>query len=75
MRIVCFVQKTFENALPRLGALLPDEVHVLDLAAAIKAGDAAGPSPLSWYDLDGSYLPHALAFVRATLLDPAYQLK
>ena len=64
MRIVCFVQKAFENAPPRLGALLPDEVHVLDLAAAIKAGDAAPPSPLSWYDLDGAYLPHALAFVR-----------
>jgi 2-keto-4-pentenoate hydratase/2-oxohepta-3-ene-1,7-dioic acid hydratase in catechol pathway len=64
MRIVCFVQKAFGNATPRLGALLPDEVHVLDLAAAIKAGDAAAPSLLSWYDLDGSCLPHALAFVR-----------
>ncbi len=62
MRIVCFVPKTPADAAPRMGALLPDDVHVLDLAAAIKAS-GAGPL-LSWYDLDGSYLPHALAFVR-----------
>ena len=60
MRIVCFVPKTSGDAAPRLGALLPDEGHVLDFAAAIKAGDAA---PLgAWYDLDGPYLPRALAF-------------
>ena len=38
MRIVCFVPKTSGDAAPRLGALLPDDVHVLDFAAAIKAG-------------------------------------
>jgi 2-keto-4-pentenoate hydratase/2-oxohepta-3-ene-1,7-dioic acid hydratase in catechol pathway len=63
MRIVCFVPKASGEDAPRLGALLPDDVHVLDLAAAIKAGDAGG-SLLSWYDLDGPYLPHALALVR-----------
>src|SRR5215212_10322170 len=63
MRIVCFVSKASGDAAPRLGALLPDEVHVLDLAAVVKA-DGGAPSLLSWYDLDGPYLPHALAFVR-----------
>src|SRR4051794_30046829 len=63
MRIVCFVPKASAEAAPRLGALLPDDVHVLDLAAAIKARDSGG-SLLSWYDLDGPYLPRALAFVR-----------
>ena len=63
MRIVCFVPKASGDAVPRLGALLPDEVHVLDLPAAIKAG-AQAASPLTGYDLDGSYLPHALAVVR-----------
>ena len=28
MRIVCFVPKTSGDAAPRLGALLPDDVHV-----------------------------------------------
>jgi 2-keto-4-pentenoate hydratase/2-oxohepta-3-ene-1,7-dioic acid hydratase in catechol pathway len=63
MRIVCFVPKTPGDATPRLGTLLPDEVHVLDLAAAIGAGASTAPL-LSWYDLDGSFLPQALAFVR-----------
>jgi 2-keto-4-pentenoate hydratase/2-oxohepta-3-ene-1,7-dioic acid hydratase in catechol pathway len=63
MRIVCFVPKTSGEAAPRLGALLPDEVHVLDFAAAIKAGNAAGPLS-AWYDLEGPYLSRALAFAR-----------
>src|SRR6187200_3254240 len=63
MRIVCFIPKASGEDAPRLGALLPDDVHVLDLAAAIKARDAAA-SLLSWYDLDGPYLPHALSLVR-----------
>jgi len=63
MRIVCFVSKASGDAAPRLGALLPDEVHVLDLASVVKT-DGSAPSLLSWYDLDGPYLPHALAFVR-----------
>jgi len=63
MRIVCFVPKASAKDAPRLGALLPDDVHVLDLAAAINASDTR-PSLLSWYDLEGPYLPRALAFVR-----------
>jgi 2-keto-4-pentenoate hydratase/2-oxohepta-3-ene-1,7-dioic acid hydratase in catechol pathway len=68
MRIVCFVPKAPSDAAPRLGALLPDEVHVLDFAPAIRAG-AAEPQ-LSWYDLDGPYLPQALALVRDLGTDP-----
>ena len=63
MRIVCFVPKTSGDAAPRLGALLQDDVHVLDFAAAIKAGDAAAPL-IAWYDLDGPYLSRAFAFAR-----------
>jgi 2-keto-4-pentenoate hydratase/2-oxohepta-3-ene-1,7-dioic acid hydratase in catechol pathway len=68
MRIVCFVQKASSDAAPRLGALLPDGVHVLDFPAAIKAG-AAEPL-LRWYDLDGPYLAQALALVRGLGADP-----
>jgi 2-keto-4-pentenoate hydratase/2-oxohepta-3-ene-1,7-dioic acid hydratase in catechol pathway len=63
MRIVCFVPKSLPNAMPRLGALLSDEVHVLDFAAVIESSDPAPPL-LAWYDLDGTYLPQALRFVR-----------
>ena len=63
MRIVCFVAKTSGDAAPRLGALLPDQVHVLDFAAVIEAPAAAAPL-IAWYDLDGPYLPRALAFAR-----------
>src|SRR5687767_272297 len=63
MRIVCFAPKTSGDAALRLGALLPDEVHVLDFAVAINAGDGAGPL-VAWYDLDGPYLPRALALGR-----------
>ena len=61
MRIVCFVPKTSGDAAPRLGALLPDNVHVLDFLAVIAPADAAPPL-LAWYDLDGPYLPRALAY-------------
>src|SRR5574339_133711 len=68
MRIACFVPKTSADAAPRVGALLPDETHVLDFAAAIDAG-ASAPL-LSWYDLDGPYLRQALALVRDLGADP-----
>ena len=69
MRIVCFVPKASTDAAPRLGALLPDDVHVLDLAVAT----AAAHEPVSfrdWYDLDGPCLPKALAFLRTLGGDP-----
>ena len=69
MRIVCFVPKASSDAAPRLGALLPDDVHVLDFPAAIKAG-AAEPL-LAWYDLDGPYLAQARALVRISAPIPS----
>jgi 2-keto-4-pentenoate hydratase/2-oxohepta-3-ene-1,7-dioic acid hydratase in catechol pathway len=65
MRIVCFVPKASTGATPRLGVLPAGEVHLLDLATAIEAG-AEARSLLTWYDLDGPYLPQAVEFV-ATL--------
>jgi 2-keto-4-pentenoate hydratase/2-oxohepta-3-ene-1,7-dioic acid hydratase in catechol pathway len=76
MRIVCFVPKTSGNAAPRLGALLPDDVHVLDFAAVTTAADAAFPLN-AWYDLDGPCLPRALAVARdlgADVLEGARRL-
>lgn len=64
MRIVAFVPKGGPASAPRVGALLPDNVHLLDFARAVDAGGTAPPL-LSWYDLDGEHLPKALAFTRA----------
>jgi 2-keto-4-pentenoate hydratase/2-oxohepta-3-ene-1,7-dioic acid hydratase in catechol pathway len=69
MRIVCFASKASSDTAPRLGALLSDGAHVLDFAAAIKAGSAA--PLLSWYDLEGPYLPQALALLTDLCADTA----
>jgi len=63
MHIVSFVPKTAESSAPRVGALLPDRVHILDFAAAVDFGGTQ-PPPMSWYDLDGGSLPRAMKIVR-----------
>ena len=63
MHIVAFVPKQSAEVAPRVGALLPDQVHVVDFAAAIAAPPPV--SPLAWYDLDGGYLPQAMAWMHA----------
>lgn len=63
MHIVAFVPKQSTEVPPRVGALLPDQVHVVDFAAAI--GAEPPPSLLAWYDLDGRYLPQATEWLHA----------
>lgn len=63
MRIICFRQKGTSMAAARVGVLLEDQVHALDLARAIDLGGTSVPV-LSWMDLDGEYLPKALTLVR-----------
>jgi 2-keto-4-pentenoate hydratase/2-oxohepta-3-ene-1,7-dioic acid hydratase in catechol pathway len=63
MHIVSFVPKEAPGASPRCGALLPDEVHLVDFAAAIAADPPR--SYLAWFDLDGDYLPNAIAWMHA----------
>jgi hypothetical protein len=63
MHIVSFVPKENLVASPRCGALLPDEVHLVDFAAVL--GVEAPLSHLDWFDLDGQYLPKAVDWMRA----------
>jgi 2-keto-4-pentenoate hydratase/2-oxohepta-3-ene-1,7-dioic acid hydratase in catechol pathway len=59
MKLVSFYLENVESrANARVGALLADENHVLDFAAAL--GDAP-EDPLAWFDLDGDWLPRARA--------------
>jgi 2-keto-4-pentenoate hydratase/2-oxohepta-3-ene-1,7-dioic acid hydratase in catechol pathway len=60
MHIVSFVSKEAPGAPPRCGALLPDEVHLVDFAAAIGSQPS---SYLSWFDLSGEHLPQAIAWM------------
>jgi 2-keto-4-pentenoate hydratase/2-oxohepta-3-ene-1,7-dioic acid hydratase in catechol pathway len=69
MRLVTFTsnERGTERA-ARVGALLPGGEFVVDLLAAIEAGrrgmgsDIPG-DPLSWFDLDGPWLPAARALL------------
>jgi 2-keto-4-pentenoate hydratase/2-oxohepta-3-ene-1,7-dioic acid hydratase in catechol pathway len=63
MHIVSFVPKSAASSAPRVGALLPDRVHILDLASAVDLGGTQ-PPPLAWFDLDGAWLPQAMRIVR-----------
>jgi 2-keto-4-pentenoate hydratase/2-oxohepta-3-ene-1,7-dioic acid hydratase in catechol pathway len=58
MHIVAFVPKSAVSVKPRVGALLPDRVHILDFAAAVDLGGTEPPSS-AWYDLDAEWLPQA----------------
>jgi 2-keto-4-pentenoate hydratase/2-oxohepta-3-ene-1,7-dioic acid hydratase in catechol pathway len=59
MHIVAFVSKTAAGGPPRVGALLPDRVHILDFASALDLGDTQPPWSV-WYDLDSEWLPKAM---------------
>ena len=63
MHIISFVPKTAGAPAPRVGALLPDRVHILDFAAAVDLG-GTHPPPMAWYDLDAEWLPQAMKIVR-----------
>ena len=73
MHIVAFVPKT---AVPeqgsgglsaaRVGALLPDRVHIFDFASALDLGSTLPPWS-AWYDLDSEWLPKAMKL--AAVLD------
>jgi 2-keto-4-pentenoate hydratase/2-oxohepta-3-ene-1,7-dioic acid hydratase in catechol pathway len=69
MHIVAFVPKAAGSIRPRVGALLPDRVHILDFAAAVDLGGTQ-PPPNAWYDLDGEWLPRALGIARSLGTDP-----
>ena len=69
MHIVAFVPKAAGSIPPRVGALLPDRVHILDFAAAVDLGGTQ-PPPNAWYDLDGEWLPRALGIARSLGADP-----
>jgi 2-keto-4-pentenoate hydratase/2-oxohepta-3-ene-1,7-dioic acid hydratase in catechol pathway len=64
MHIVAFAPKSAASMNPRLGALLPDRVHILDFAAAVDLGGTQAP-PNAWYDLDGEWLPAALGVAKS----------
>jgi 2-keto-4-pentenoate hydratase/2-oxohepta-3-ene-1,7-dioic acid hydratase in catechol pathway len=62
MHIVAFVPKSAVSTAPRVGALLPDRVHILDFASAIDLGGTQPPW-FAWYDLDAEWLPKATKIV------------
>jgi 2,4-didehydro-3-deoxy-L-rhamnonate hydrolase len=64
MRIVAYTSKGSSSTSSRIGALLPDGSHVLDLARAVDP-DGSAPGPSAWYDLDGEWLPRAITYVRS----------
>jgi 2-keto-4-pentenoate hydratase/2-oxohepta-3-ene-1,7-dioic acid hydratase in catechol pathway len=63
MHIVAFAPKSASSMNPRVGALLPDRVHILDFAAAVDLGGTQAP-PNAWYDLGGEWLPRALGVAK-----------
>jgi 2-keto-4-pentenoate hydratase/2-oxohepta-3-ene-1,7-dioic acid hydratase in catechol pathway len=64
MKIVCFVLKASPTSAPRIGALLPGETHVVDLARAVDP-DGSAPPQGEWYDLAGDWLPRATRYHEA----------
>lgn len=64
MRIICYRQQGSSSASGRVGALLEDAVHVVDLGRLIDFGETNVPV-LSWMDLDGEYLPKAINLLSA----------
>ena len=72
MRIVCSIAE----APPRsrraaLGALLPDDVHVLDLAGRDRGQRRWRVAPTLVRSATAAWLPHALAFIREWTTDDA----
>jgi 2-keto-4-pentenoate hydratase/2-oxohepta-3-ene-1,7-dioic acid hydratase in catechol pathway len=68
MHIVAYTPKSSVASAPRIGALMPDRVHILDFATAIDLGDTQ-PSTMAWYDLDADWLPQAMRLVRSLPID------
>jgi 2-keto-4-pentenoate hydratase/2-oxohepta-3-ene-1,7-dioic acid hydratase in catechol pathway len=68
MHLVCFRPSTAPADPPRVGALFADEC-VLDLREALGEGPA---EVLPWLDLDGPWLPRALAVVSSIGCEPTH---
>jgi acylpyruvate hydrolase len=69
MRIVTFTSKAARGSDPKVGALLPDDQHLVNLSTAVDA--SATPPLLAWYDMEGEWLPKARAIVQEVAANPA----
>ncbi|MGI8565733.1 MAG: hypothetical protein ACR2LZ_04535, partial [Pyrinomonadaceae bacterium] len=63
MRLFTFTSRAnqSEECARSVGILLDDGERLLDVCAAIDAGESKPPDPTAWFDLDGKWWPQALA--------------